>query len=148
MSGMPSQASPSATATTPAPDLNKKKITGPTIVIAGGSQGSGRAIAIEAAKRGMNVVLAARSEGPLDEAAETVRMSLRGGYDKARVLPGNRLLPIVKKGQVDSYITCDGKPLDAMPWCLEQHKQPPCSALRHHKGRRRRAPSEGSAGDI
>jgi short-subunit dehydrogenase len=41
-------------------------------LVLGGSEGLGRAIAMELAQRKMNVALAARRQGPLDEAAEMI----------------------------------------------------------------------------
>ena len=46
---------------------------GPRAVIAGGSEGIGRCIALDLAKDGINCVLTARKPGPLEEAAAEVR---------------------------------------------------------------------------
>jgi len=45
---------------------------GPRCVVAGASEGIGAAFALEAARRGLDVVLVARRQRPLDVLAETV----------------------------------------------------------------------------
>jgi NAD(P)-dependent dehydrogenase (short-subunit alcohol dehydrogenase family) len=47
-------------------------LTGKTAVVAGGSRGIGRAIALELAREGVEVVVAARSLAPLEESAEDI----------------------------------------------------------------------------
>lgn len=55
---------------TPRTDLSRY---GPWVVIAGGSEGVGEAFAHRLAEAGLNLVLAARNEGPLQATAEAVR---------------------------------------------------------------------------
>jgi NAD(P)-dependent dehydrogenase (short-subunit alcohol dehydrogenase family) len=52
-------------------------LTGKVAVVGGGSRGSGRAIAVELATEGVKVVVAARTEGPVQETVDLVRR--RGG---------------------------------------------------------------------
>lgn len=52
----------------------KPDLSGLTAVITGASSGIGRAIAIELARRGADVVLAARNRDALDDAARTVHI--------------------------------------------------------------------------
>lgn len=49
------------------------KLKGKTAIITGASKGIGKAIALTLAKEGINIVIAARSEGPLKEAAEDLK---------------------------------------------------------------------------
>jgi len=56
-------------------------VDGPTVVITGASQGVGRAASQRFAREGYNVVLAARSEATLQEAAELSRRALRAGRE-------------------------------------------------------------------
>ncbi|KAG1671194.1 hypothetical protein FOA52_010130 [Chlamydomonas sp. UWO 241] len=56
----------------------KKKIKGRTVVVTGGSQGSGKATALSFAKRGFNVVVAARQPERLQQVADMAQ-GLRGG---------------------------------------------------------------------
>lgn len=48
---------------------------GPWAFIAGGSEGIGRSFAVELARQGVNLILVARSAGPLEEAASAIRGS-------------------------------------------------------------------------
>ncbi|MBW3542832.1 MAG: SDR family NAD(P)-dependent oxidoreductase [Planctomycetes bacterium] len=50
-----------------------KQLAGRTAIVTGASAGIGRAVAVALGQHGMNVVLAARSCGPLETAAEDVR---------------------------------------------------------------------------
>ena len=52
---------------------------GPTVVISGASQGTGRAMALKFARAGFNVVLAARSLEALQEAEELCQAALKPG---------------------------------------------------------------------
>jgi short-subunit dehydrogenase len=56
----------------------KRDLPGKRILITGGSSGIGRALAEEAARRGMRVAVAARSTGPLQELAQRLTS---GGYE-------------------------------------------------------------------
>ena len=49
------------------------ELNGKVALITGGSKGIGKAIAMELGKEGVDVAIAARSQGPLDEAAEELR---------------------------------------------------------------------------
>lgn len=49
------------------------ELEGKVAYISGGSRGIGKAVAIELAKEGVDVVLAARTEGPLEETAQEIR---------------------------------------------------------------------------
>ncbi len=55
--------------------MARRKLAGLRILITGASQGIGRALALEAARRGMKVLAAARSEELLHELAQEVRQS-------------------------------------------------------------------------
>lgn len=69
--------------------MNLKPLDQQTIVITGGSSGIGLATARMAAKRGANVVIIARSEEGLDQAAEQIR-SEGGKCDTISADVGNR----------------------------------------------------------
>ena len=53
------------------------ELNGKVALITGGSKGIGKAIALELAREGVDVAIAARSQGPLDEAAEELRATGR-----------------------------------------------------------------------
>jgi short-subunit dehydrogenase len=53
--------------------MARRKLTGLRVLVTGASQGIGRALVIEAARRGMRVLAAARSQALLDEVAAEVR---------------------------------------------------------------------------
>ena len=49
------------------------ELQGKTALVTGGSKGIGKAIALELAREGVDVAIAARSQDTLDEAAEEIR---------------------------------------------------------------------------
>ena len=53
--------------------MARRKLAGLRVLVTGASQGIGRALVVEAAKRGMKVLAAARSQPLLDELAAEVR---------------------------------------------------------------------------
>src|ERR1700678_43276 len=53
--------------------MSRRNLTGLRVLVTGASQGIGRALVVEAAKRGCKVLAAARSQPLLDELAEEVR---------------------------------------------------------------------------
>ena len=59
--------------------MARRNLEGLRIVITGASQGIGKALALEAAKRGMNVVAAARSADLLYDLASEAKPGIKGG---------------------------------------------------------------------
>ncbi|CAG9464651.1 unnamed protein product [Pedinophyceae sp. YPF-701] len=74
---------PAVPSTALAVDESPKKVSGPTIIVSGGSQGTGLALAKIYAKKGYNVVLAARNEEVLQEAKGAVLRELPAGTTDA-----------------------------------------------------------------
>ena len=58
--------------------MARRNLEGLRIVITGASQGIGKALALEAAKRGMNVVAAARSADLLYDLASEAKPGMKG----------------------------------------------------------------------
>jgi len=53
--------------------MNKANLKGKTAIITGASRGIGKAIAMRLAENGINLVLAARNPGPLDQTVEEIK---------------------------------------------------------------------------
>src|SRR5262249_54827779 len=72
-------------------------LSGKNAIVTGGSLGIGKAIALELAREGANVAVAARSKGPLEGAAQEIAAAT-----KRRVIA----LPcdVTSKAQVDALI--------------------------------------------
>src|SRR5438093_11976910 len=72
-------------------------LSGKNAIVTGGSLGIGKAIALELAREGVNVAIAARSKGPLEAAAHELATAT-----------GRRIIPIVadvtSKAQVDGMV--------------------------------------------
>ena len=78
-------------------------------VITGSSRGIGKAIAIEFAKKGYKVVLNARDEGELSEAANDVRKSLEGNEERVSYLAGDISQESVCTSLIDHTIRTFGR---------------------------------------
>ena len=78
-------------------------------VITGSSRGIGKAIAIEFAKKGYKVVLNARDEGELSEAADDVRKSLEGNEKRVSFLAGDISQETVCTSLIDHTISTFGR---------------------------------------
>ena len=64
--------------------MARRKLDGLRVLVTGASQGIGRALVVEAAKRGVQVLAAARSQPLLDELAAEVRTA---GGDRSKPSP-------------------------------------------------------------
>jgi NAD(P)-dependent dehydrogenase (short-subunit alcohol dehydrogenase family) len=72
-------------------------LSGKNAIVTGGSLGIGKAIAVELAREGVNVAIAARTKGPLEAAAQEIA-----------ALTGRRIVPLVtdvtSRGQVEDMV--------------------------------------------
>ncbi|MBI5521206.1 MAG: SDR family oxidoreductase [Desulfarculus sp.] len=78
--------------------------TGQTLIITGSSRGIGRALALGLAQQGLNLVLNARQEGPLQEVAEQCRC----GRTNVASLAGNAAQDQVALGLVEMALGMGG----------------------------------------
>ncbi len=81
-----------------------KLLTGKVAVVTGASQGIGRAIALELARQGADVVITARSESKLAELARAIRKS---GV-RAAIVPGDLRIPEFAKALVAAALQAFG----------------------------------------
>lgn len=86
---------------------------GPWAVIAGASEGTGRAFARQLAAEGINCVLIARRQGPLDEVAEQIRREtgvecVTAAIDLARTDAFDRIVQAVGNREVGLYVSNAG----------------------------------------
>ena len=80
-------------------------LAGKNAIVTGGSLGIGKAIALELAREGVNVAIAARTKGPLEAAAHEIS-----------VATGRRIIPVVadvtSRAQVDGMVAQVITPFD------------------------------------
>lgn len=93
--------------------MSFKERYGPWAVIAGASEGTGRAFARQAAAEGINCILIARREGPLEEVAEQIRKErnvecVTAAIDLARPDAFERTAQAVGNRDVGLYISNAG----------------------------------------
>jgi short-subunit dehydrogenase len=86
---------------------------GPWAIIAGASEGTGRAFARQAAAEGINCILIARREGPLNELARQIRSEkgvecVAAAIDLARPDAFDRIAQVVGDREVGLYISNAG----------------------------------------
>jgi len=85
---------------------------GRRVFLAGGSEGIGRSTAVELARRGANVVVAARREGPLDETVEAMKaVAPNGRYGAVSMDITDRKAVKNAVGDVNGYL---GGPADTV----------------------------------
>ena len=100
---------------------------GPWAVIAGASEGTGRAFARQAAAKGINCILIARREGPLASLADEIRATSRvecvtAAIDLAASDAFGQIVDAVGKREVGLFISNAGSDHDALlPSCRGAH---------------------------
>jgi len=86
---------------------------GPWAVIAGASEGTGRAFALQLAEKGVNCILIARREGPLEELAEHIRSKhgvdcITASIDLSTPAAFDKIVETVGSREVGLYISNAG----------------------------------------